>query len=296
MGANRNGKDGSAIANTDRPKTNGSNPEEREDVEGSSKLDGKVAIVTGAGSSGPGYGTGKATAVLLAREGAQVVLVDKFEDRAKETLGLIEGEGGSATVVTADLAEISACQHVVDQAVALCGGVDILVNNAAIASSTSLLDTSPELYQQILAVNLTAPFMLSRAAIPVMIERGGGSIVHITSIAAMRGQGGRGQAAYAAAKSGLMGLMVDVADSYGKQGIRVNCIAPGIIDTPMRAASMRQAGLDPATVDLSGRTAVGFEGDAWDIARAVLFLAGPDGRYISGVLLPVDGGTTATSH
>ena len=260
------------------------------------KLDGKVAIVTGAGSSGPGIGTGKGISVLFAREGAQVVLVDKFEDRAKETLQLIEDEGGDAVIVTADLADMAACPQVVDDAIAHFGGVDILVNNAAIASSTSLLDTSPELYQQIVAVNLTAPFMLTKAAIPPMVERGGGSIVNIISIAALRGQGGGGQAAYASAKSGLIGLMTDVADTYGKQGIRVNCIAPGIIATPMRNQSIIQAGLDPAELDLTFKTSLGIEGDAWDIARAVLFLAGPDGRYITGVVLPVDGGTVARSH
>jgi NAD(P)-dependent dehydrogenase (short-subunit alcohol dehydrogenase family) len=260
------------------------------------KLAGKVAVVTGAGSSGPGMGTGKAISVLLAREGAKVVLVDQFEDRAKETLSLIESEGGEATIVTADLAEVPAAQQVVDAALAAYGRLDVLVNNAAISSSTSLLDTAPELLAKILAVNLAAPFLLCKAAVPAMIDAGGGSIVNITSIAAMRGQGGRGAAAYASAKAGLMGLMVDVADAYGSKGIRINCVAPGIIDTPMRTQAMIQGGVDPKTIDLSFKTSLGFEGDAWDIARAVLFLAGPDGRYVTGVLLPVDGGTTARSH
>jgi len=149
----------------------------------SGKLEDKVAIVTGAGSSGPGLGTGKAISVLFAREGAKVVLVDKFEERANETLQLIDDEGGEATVVTADLAEIPACQDVVDQAVARYGRVDILVNNAAITSPWSLLDTTPEVYQQVVAINQTAPFMLSRAAIPEMVKVGGGAIVNITSIA-----------------------------------------------------------------------------------------------------------------
>jgi NAD(P)-dependent dehydrogenase (short-subunit alcohol dehydrogenase family) len=257
------------------------------------KLEGQVAIVTGAGSSGPGVGTGKATSVLFAREGASVVLVDKFEERAKETLRLIEDEGGDAAIVTADLAEMAACQRVVDEAVARFGGVDILVNNAAVASSTTILDTTPELYQQIVAVNLTAPFMLTKAAIPVMVDRGGGAILHITSIAALRGQGGRGQTAYAASKAGLLGLMVDVADSFGKQGIRVNCIAPGIINTPMRNAAIIQAGRDPNEIDLTYKTSLAIEGDAWDVARTALFLAGTDGRYITGVVIPVDGGTIA---
>jgi len=260
------------------------------------KLAGKVAIVTGAGSQGPGFGTGKAISVLFAREGARVVLVDVEEERAKETLRLIEDEGGDAVILTADLATAGSAQEIVDATVSRYDTVDILVNNAAISATTSLLDTTPELYDRVVAVNLTAPFMLCKAAIPVMIEGGGGSIVNISSVASMRGTGGRGQAAYAASKAALMGLTIDVADVYGTEGIRINCIAPGIITTPMRDNAMRQAGLDPATMDLSFKTSVGFEGDAWDIARAALFLGGPDGRYITGVMLPVDGGTVARSH
>jgi NAD(P)-dependent dehydrogenase (short-subunit alcohol dehydrogenase family) len=138
--------------------------------------------------------------------------------------------------------------------------------------------------------------MLTQAVLPVLVERGGGAILNIISIAALRGQGGMGQTAYAVSKAGLLGLMVDVADVFGKHGVRVNCIAPGIIDTPMRAAAIRQAGHDPSELDLGYKTALGIEGDAWDIARSALFLAGPDGRYITGVVLPVDGGTTAISR
>jgi NAD(P)-dependent dehydrogenase (short-subunit alcohol dehydrogenase family) len=265
-------------------------------TDGRGSLDEKVAIVTGAGSSGPGVGTGKATSVLFAREGARVVLVDKFADRAKETLKLIEEDGGEAIVVVADLGEASSYQFIVDEAVAHYGGIDVLVNNAAISSSTSILDTTHELYAEVLAVNLTAPFFLTKAVIPIMGKAGGGSIVNIMSIAAMRGQGGRGRTAYATSKAGMWGLMVDVADAFGSQGIRINTVAPGIIDTPMRAAAMRQGGLDPEKVDLSSKTSLNFEGDAWDVARAALFLAGPASRYITGVLLPVDGGTTARSH
>ena len=260
------------------------------------KLEGAVAVVTGAGSSGPGVGTGKAIAVLFAREGAKVVLVDKFEDRAKETLALVEAEGAEAAVVTVDLAQMDSGQRVIDEAVAAFGGVDILVNNAAIPSTTGILETPPEVYSETIAVNLTAPYMLTRAVLPVLVERGGGSILNIISIAALCGQGGRGATAYAASKAGLMGLMVDVADGFGTKGVRVNCIAPGIIDTPMRDGSIRRAGLDPKSIDLGSRTALGIEGDAWDIARAALFLAGPDGRFITGVMLPVDGGTIAISR
>ena len=260
------------------------------------KLDGMVAIVTGAGSSGPGVGTGKAISVLFAREGARVVLVDRYEERAKETLALIDAEGGTGTIVTADLADVSASQAIVDEAVDRYGTVDVLVNNAAITLPAGILDTTPEQYHEVVATNLTAPFMLTRAVLPVMVAAGGGSIVNITSIAAIRGQGGNGQTAYATSKAGLMGLMTDVADAFGSAGVRVNCIAPGIIDTPMRNAILARGGRDPKSIDLTSRTSLGIEGDAWDIARAALFLAGPDGRYITGVLLPVDGGSTARSH
>jgi NAD(P)-dependent dehydrogenase (short-subunit alcohol dehydrogenase family) len=266
-------------------------------VNGQGKLEGKVAIVTGAGSSGPGLGIGKAISVLFAREGAKVVLVDMDEGRAADTLKMIEDEGGQATVIVADLAERSSIQRIVEETVARHGGIDILVNNAAFGGrGSSLLEVTPEHYDKIIAVNLTAPFMLTKAVVPIMIERGGGSILNITSIAAMRGQGGKGNAAYATAKGGLQSLMVDVADAFGKKGIRVNCIAPGHIDTPMRSQDMVAAGIDPKTFNLAALTALGIDGDGWDIARAALFLAGPDGRFITGVLLPVDGGKTATSH
>jgi NAD(P)-dependent dehydrogenase (short-subunit alcohol dehydrogenase family) len=129
-----------------------------------------------------------------------------------------------------------------------------------------------------------------------MVSRGGGAILNVSSIAALRGQGGRGNTAYAASKAGLLGLTTDLADVFGKDGIRVNCVAPGILDTPMRNQTMLSRGIDPKSIDLSARTSLGVEGDAWDLARAALFLVGPDGAYITGVLLPVDGGSTARSH
>jgi len=260
------------------------------------KLAGKVAIVTGAGSSGPGVGTGKAMSLLFAREGAKIVLVDMFEDRARETLGLIEAEGGEAGVVVADLSDVSSCARIVEEATAMFGGVDILINNAALPSPYGLLETTAEFMQKCVTVNLTSPVLLCKEAIPKMIERGGGSIINITSITAIRGQGGKGTVAYASAKAGMLGMMVDIADAFGRQGIRINSIAPGLIDTPMRDTSIRNAGLDKTKLDLGGRNSLGKDGDAWDIARAALFLAGPDGRYITGVHLPVDGGVTATSH
>ena len=259
------------------------------------KLDGKVAIVTGAGSIGEGIGIGKAISITLAREGAKVALVDKSQERADETLRLIKDDGGDAVVLPIDLTQPSSAQQIVDETVARYGGVDILVNNAAAARSIGILETPVELYEEMVAVNVTAPFALCKAAIPIMIERGGGAIVNISSISALRGQGGA-NTAYATTKASMLGLTIDLADAFGTNGIRVNCIAPGIINTPQRAAVIRAGGHDPADFDLSQKTSLGIEGDAWDVARAVLFLAGPDGRYVTGVLLPVDGGVTARSH
>ena len=254
-------------------------------------LEGSVAVVSGAGSVGAGFGIGKAISVLLAREGASVVLVDISEERARDTLDVIEGEGGEATVVVADLEEVGSPTRIVDAAIRAYGGVDILVNNAAHTGGVGILDTSDELLQRMCAINIAAPFMLCKAAIPSMIERGGGSIVNITSIMAIRGQGGSA-AAYATTKSALIGLTVDLADAYGRDGIRVNTVVPGMVGTPLLASLMESKGLDARALDLANRTALGVTGDAWDIAHAVAFLAGPDAKYVTNVLLPVDGGAS----
>jgi NAD(P)-dependent dehydrogenase (short-subunit alcohol dehydrogenase family) len=258
------------------------------------RLDGLVAVVTGAGSSGPGFGTGKAISVLFAREGAKVVLVDVVEARAKETQALIAEKGGEASVVVADLSNVGDCDRVIAEAAKLYGGVDILVNNAAFPPCASLLDTTEEIWAKSVAVNLTAPLFLTKAAIPVMSARGGGAILYVSSIAALRGQGGKGGAAYAASKAGLHGLMIDVASAYGKQGIRVNCIAPGMVATPMRSAQLERTGQDLEKLNkmLLDRTALGIAGDAWDVAEAALYFCGPGARYITGNLLPVDAGVT----
>ena len=253
------------------------------------KLEGRVAIVTGAGSKSSGLGTGKAISVALAREGARVVLVDRHEDRAKETLEWIEREGGTATIVNVDLTAPANCQTVLDAALEQFGRIDILVNNAAVFPGTDIVQTSLEEFQEAVDVNLTAAFLLCKGAIPVMVEVGGGSIVFITSVLAIRGPS---PPAYAATKAAVTGMAISIANSHGKQGVRANCIAPGMIDTPMRAASMARSGIDPETVDATKHTSLGYGGDAWDIAHTVLFLVGPEGRYFTGQHLLVDGGCT----
>jgi NAD(P)-dependent dehydrogenase (short-subunit alcohol dehydrogenase family) len=215
---------------------------------------------------------------------------------ASEVADAIRRAGGEAIANGDDIADWAGAKRLIDSAVATWGRLDVLVNNAAIASTTSILDTSDELYQQVVAINQTAPFMLCRAAIPEMSKVGGGAIVNITSIAAMRGTGGHGQAAYATSKAALVGLMTDLVDAYGKRNIRVNCVAPGIVDTPMRAQALAMGGLKPGQVDFGAMVPLGREGTAWDVAEMVRFLVGPQGNYISGLLIPVDGGKTSTSH
>jgi NAD(P)-dependent dehydrogenase (short-subunit alcohol dehydrogenase family) len=256
---------------------------------GPDKLRGKVAIVTGAGSKGSGVGTGKAIAVRFAQEGAAVVLVDRHEDRAAETRAWVEREGGKAAVVITDLTAPDANERIVDEAIGQFGRIDILVSNAAAYSQSKFLDLTPAEVREVVEVNLIAPFLLSQAVIPHLIEAGGGSITYITSILAMRGGGA---APYAASKAGLMGLTTSLANTFGTQGVRVNSIAPGMVDTPMRRQLLARSGLDPAKVGGSAATSLGIAGDAWDVANAALFLASDDGRYLTGLLLPVDGGTT----
>ena len=260
------------------------------------KLAGKVAIVTGAGSIGEGYGTGKAMAVLFAREGAKLVLVDRDEDRVNDTRSIIESEGGSASVVLADLLDVDAGPQIVDAVVERYGSVDILVNNAAVAVPISILETGVDLLNETIAVNLVTPFLLCKAVIPVMQKGGGGAILFISSVAGLRGQGGDGRTAYAATKSAMYGMTIDLADAFGEDGIRVNTIAPGMITTPHRAALFAAAGTNEEAFSLGTKTCLGREGDSWDIARAALFLRGPDGSYITGHLMPVDGGSTSRSH
>jgi NAD(P)-dependent dehydrogenase (short-subunit alcohol dehydrogenase family) len=253
------------------------------------KLEGQVAIVTGAGSKGSGLGTGKAMAVLFAREGARVVLVDRNPDRLDETRGWIEGEGGTAVSVALDLGDPGAAGQIVDNAVDEFGRIDILVANAAAYGNSKFLETSPEELHEVIAVNLVSPFMLSQAAIPVMIEGGGGSIVLISSVLAIRGGG---NAAYAATKASLSGLTTSLANTFGTQGIRVNCIMPGMVETPVRNILAARVGMDLSKIDIGKSTSLGVQGDAWDVAQAALFLGSADSKFVTGVMLPVDGGNT----
>ena len=258
------------------------------------RVEGKVAIVTGAGSTpGPGVGTGKASAIDLAREGAKVVLVDIEPDRAEETREVIEQEGGEAVVVGADATRAADCEAVVQAAVERWGGLDILVNNIGRAAVGTVVDISEEDWDRSLDINLRTMFLMSKYAVPAMAGSGGGSIVNMCSISAVRGDG---TAAYSAAKGAMLALTVDMAYSHGRDGVRVNAIAPGHITTPM-VHSVQQPGPQAEFMDTMRREAglLGTAGDGWDVAHAVTFLASDEARWITGVLLPVDSGVLSVT-
>lgn len=264
-------------------------------VERTGRVDGKVAIVTGAGSTpGPGIGTGKATAVALAREGASVLLVDLHPERADETLALIEDEGGKAQVFTADVTRAADCQAMVGAAVEAFGAVDILVNNIGMASVGTVVDTPEDAWDRAVDVNLRTAFLASKYVVPVMADKGGGAVVNIASISALRGDG---TVAYSAAKGGLIAMTVDMAYSHGRQGIRVNAIAPGHITTPMVLSAY--GGPSPRTDYLNTlRNEAGLlatEGTGWDVAWAAVFLASDEARWVTGVTLPVDSGVLSVT-
>jgi NAD(P)-dependent dehydrogenase (short-subunit alcohol dehydrogenase family) len=252
------------------------------------RLRGKVAIVTGAGSRGPGLGNGKAAAILFAREGARVLCVDQALPRAEETVALIRAEGGEAAAHAADVTRAEDCRAMVEAAVARWGGLDVLHNNVGIESRKDLLETTEEEWDQVLEVDLKTVFLATRAAVPAIAQRGGGSVICVSSIAGHRGHG---RTAYAAAKAGIEGFVRTVAVQLGPQGVRVNAIAPGTVWTPM------VAGLgEEARERRRKATPLGTEGTGWDVAWGAVYLASDESRWVTGQVLVIDAGLTATTR
>jgi NAD(P)-dependent dehydrogenase (short-subunit alcohol dehydrogenase family) len=263
-------------------------------AERAGRVEGKAAIVTGAGSTpGPGVGTGKAIAVELAREGASVLLVDRYPERAEQTRQRIEEDCGKAQVFAADVTTARGCEAMVRAAVDAFGTVDILVNNVGLAQVGTVVDTTEEAWDRALDINLRSAFLASKYAVPVMAANGSGAIVNIASISALRGDG---TVAYSAAKGGLIAMTVDMAYSHGRQGIRVNAIAPGHITTPMVlsvSAPGRRAEFMNTMREQAGL--LGTAGTGWDVAWAAVFLASDEARWITGVVLPVDSGVLSVT-
>ncbi|MDA1002345.1 MAG: SDR family oxidoreductase [Chloroflexi bacterium] len=253
---------------------------------GAPRLAGKVAIVTGAGSRGAGIGNGRAAAMLFAREGARVLLVDRDESPARDTLALIEAEGGEAAVYTADVTVSEDCAAMVAYTLERWGRLDILHNNVGIGSRGSVVEESEEEWERVQRVNVTSMMLTSKHAIPAMMRSGGGAIVNVSSISALRP---RGLTAYSTSKGAVIALTRAMAVDHARDGVRVNCIAPGPVFTPMVASEGMS---DELRERRRLASPLQVEGTGWDIGYAALFLASDEARYITGVVLVVDGGTT----
>jgi len=247
------------------------------------RLEGMVAIVTGAGSRGPGVGNGKAAAVLFAREGARVALVDAVLDRAQETEAMIREESGDAFAIEADVSRDTDCRRVVDETMQHYGRLDILHNNVGIGGAGSVVDVDEETWDRIMRVNVKSMMLMSKHAVPVMAAGGGGAIITIASLSALRP---RGLTPYSTSKGAVIALTKAMAVDHAPQRIRVNCISPGPVYTPMVAENMT-----PERREIRAKASpLGIEGNAWDIGWAAVYLASPESRWVTGQILSVDGG------
>jgi NAD(P)-dependent dehydrogenase (short-subunit alcohol dehydrogenase family) len=253
------------------------------------RLDGKVAVVTGGGSRAAGIGTGRAAAILFARHGARVLVVDRDEAAANATVDMIAAEGGEAVAVAADLTVEEDCTAMAAAAVGRWGRIDVLDNNVGIEGPGTILDATSEDWDRVMAVNVRTIVQASRAVVPVMATGGGGSIVNLSSISALRP---RGLTPYTAAKGAVIALSRAMAIDHAAAGIRVNCIAPGPIYTPMVYADGMA---DEVRERRRAASPLGVEGTGWDVGYAALFLVSDEARYITGTVLPVDGGVSIRS-
>jgi len=259
------------------------------------RLKDKVALVTGAGSSGPGWGNGKATAVLFAREGARVCVIDINRDAVEETAGIIRDEGGECLVDQVDVTDAEQVAAVVAKCVDHWGRVDILHNNVGILDVGGPVDASLESWERVVSVNLTSMFLTCKYVLPVMEAQGGGAIVNIASIAGIRYLG-IPYVSYSATKGGVLQLTQSVALEYAERGVRVNSILPGLMNTPMIVEPLKGVYADGDVEKMiemrNEQVPMKTMGDAWDGAHAALFLASDEARYITGAQLVVDGGLT----
>jgi len=252
-------------------------------------LTGKVAIVTGGGAAGDGIGNGRAAAILLARAGTRVVVVDRDAGLAKRTVEMIGAVGGEAIALSADVTRAADCAAMVEATLDRFGRLDFLDNNVGIGSRGTVVDESEESWRRLMTVNVDSMFLAAKHAIPAMRRTGAGAIVNVSSISALRP---RGLTAYSVSKGAVIALTKAMAVDHGAEGIRVNCVAPGPVYTPM----VYQHGMSPAARE--GRrmaSTLGIEGTGWDIGHAVRFLLSDFARYITGHVLVVDGGTTLTA-
>jgi len=250
-------------------------------------LQGKVATVTGAAS-----GIGRALAIRLAEVGAAVAVLDTNGHGGNEAVSLIKRAGGNAFFISCDVSSAAQCREAVERAIAVRGRIDILCNNAGITVRQDVVELAEDEWDAVLDVTLKGVYLMSREVIPHMIRQGGGAIVNTGSGWSLKG--GPKAAAYCAAKAGVLNLTRAMAIDYGKHNIRVNCVCPGDVDTPMLASECRQLGENPEQfMKEAAQRPLARIGTPDDVANAVLFLASDMAKWITGASLVVDGGGIA---
>ncbi|MCZ6632461.1 MAG: SDR family NAD(P)-dependent oxidoreductase [bacterium] len=260
------------------------------------RLKDKIAIVIGAGQTpGETIGNGRATAIRFAREGAQVLLVDKRIESAEETALMISNETRAASVLGADITVENECQTIADTCVDRYGRIDILHNNVGTTEGDAgTVDLTEENWQRLMDINLKGLFLISKHVLPVMRAQKNGVIINISSTASLCS---RTTLAYKTSKAGVNAITQNLAIENAPYGVRVNAILPGLMDTPMAIERrVREQGVDRETVrrERDAQVPLGQKmGTAWDVAAAAVFLASDEAKYITGVLLPVDGGLSA---
>ncbi|GAA2849389.1 glucose 1-dehydrogenase [Pseudonocardia halophobica] len=260
------------------------------------QLEGRVALVVGAGNAGTGIGNGRATAIAFAREGAAVVVcADRDADAAAHTAAMIAGEGHTAEAVRLDVTAQPEVRALVERIVSHHGRLDVLHNNVGFAAPGGVVDVDLDRWDAVMDANLRGALLTMRHAIPVMVAGGGGSVVNISSTAGLR-YTGVPYAAYYASKAALSHLTRTTAVEFAARGVRINSIAPGMMRTPMveRGTTVARYGgdTDAMWADRNRKVPMGRQGTPWDVADAAVFLAGDRSRYVTGIELVVDGGVT----
>ena len=261
------------------------------------RLDGKVAFVSGAGSVGAGWGNGRATATLLARQGARVYGTDMHADAALATRDIIRNEGGICEVRGCDMTRSVDVAATVADAETKFGRIDILVNNVGGSAPGDAMTMSEAVWDGQIAHNLKTMFLACKHILPLMERQGGGAIVNLASVAALRMSPERAHVAYSTTKLGILAFSKSTAIAFAKRGIRCNTVVPGLMNTPLVEHRLAKtvAGGDLAALVARRDAAVpvGHMGTAWDVAHAILFLVSDEARYITGTEIVVDGGLTA---